>query len=468
MEFLKNTILTAVNIKTEDNFTDVREYKDYVRVETLSIVKAGVRDEVSAEIWTEAIQKALDENKNVYIPDMGKTIFVDEPIIMRSDYALKVAPNQVIALTPNTNLCLVRNENLIHGAKNAVSRINPDRNISVEGGIWTALEKENGNGRLLSDKKNPAQGAFSVMLFSNVENIVIKNTKFEESLSYAVQISNCEGFYISDIKFKSYHKDGIHVNGPVKYGVIQNLEGDDMGDDMIALNAWDWHASAMTFGSISHLYINNIKSTNNELRILPGQKLFDDGSSVDCDIHDCVFENLSGIYTYKLYAQPYYLNKIKGINDVSGSVGRLYNLYFKNIEFPSIAQFGFANLIAVRGLFEICADCENINIENVNVAEDIEKLLKKDISLVKVGPLSATLKYVPDDVTKWIEIFDSDAVCTVESICLKDITMGGKRVTMEDAAKAVRAIRLTVNEDYPNTIPKGGTGYGKIEKVEIM
>ena len=135
MEFLKNTILTAVNIKAEDNFTDVREYKDYVRVETLSIVKAGVRDEVSAEIWTEAIQKALDENKNVYIPDTGKTIFVDEPIIMRSDYALKVAPNQVIALTPNTNLCLVRNDNLIHGAKNAVSRINPDRNIYVEGGM---------------------------------------------------------------------------------------------------------------------------------------------------------------------------------------------------------------------------------------------------------------------------------------------------------------------------------------------
>ncbi len=468
MENLKKKIISKIKSNMPTEFVDVCKYKEYVTVKKLDVITDKVSQTVEAEIWTVAIQKALDENKCVCIPDMGKPIFVDSPIIMSSDYSLKVAQNQVIALTPNTNLCLIRNKNLIHGAKNSVSRVNPNINISVEGGIWTSLESGNGNGRLLSDKENPAQGAFAVMLFSNVEDVVIKNVSFRESQSYAVQISNCRGFYISDIKFESFHKDGIHVNGPIEYGVIQNLEGDDMGDDMIALNAWDWHSSAMTFGSISHLYINNIKSTNNELRVLPGQKVFDDCSFVDCDIHDCVFEKLSGIYTYKLYAQPYFLNEIKGLNDVSGTVGNLYNLYFKDIDFPWIAQFGFANLIAVKGLFEICADCRNINIENVNVIEDIDTLLEKDISLVKIGPLSATLKYVPDDASKWIEIFEPDAVCTVESIYIKNAVMGGKHISETDKDKAVRAIKLTVNEDYPNTIPKGGTGYGILKKADII
>ncbi len=467
MKTLKKQITDRIKTEIPCDHVSVLEYSDYVEKKVLQIFANGVCVSVEAEIWTEAINKALLEKKHVYIPDMNRTIYIDSSIIMRSDYSLKIAPEQVIALAPGTGLSLLRNENIIPGAKNAVSRINPDRNFSVEGGIWTALERENKNIDLRSERENPAQGAVAVMLISNAEDVVIKNVTFLEATAYAIEISNIEGFCISDITFKSFHRDGIHINGPSSYGMVRNLHGDDMGDDMVALNAWDWHCSAMTFGTIDHIYVSNIESTSNELRILPGQKIFDDGSRTECDIHHCVFENMSGIYTYKMYAQPFILNEICGLNDASGTVGNLYDLYFKNVEFPRIKEAGFGSIISVKGLFEICADCNNINIENVNVSEGMDELLQRDITLVKVGPLSATYKGGKDDPAKWGEVFDPNAVCTVDNLKIKNITYNRKPADISSREKIVRTIRLCVNKDYPNTTPRGGTGYGILKSVEI-
>lgn len=468
MEKLKQRILDRVNFSAPSGFVDVTKYSHLVKKEKTEIIKNGISEISDIEIWTDAINTALTECKKVFIPYMERPVFLDDSVIMKSGYGLKVDKKQVIALTPNTNVCMLRNENLISGVKCAVTLQNPDEDIYIEGGIWTSLEKENGNYHLLSHKNNPIEGVFTIMLFSNVRNIVFKDIEFTESSSYAIQLSNVEGFRVSDIRFLSYHKDGVHLNGPAKCGVIENLYGDNMGDDMVALNAWDWHSSAMTFGTISNVYINNVNSTNNEFRLLPGQKIFENGERTDCDILDCVVENIKGVYTYKLYAQPYYLNELKGISDVSGTVGKIENVYFNNIEFPRILQYGFSDIIAVRGLFEICADCDNINIENVSVCDSLPELLEKDISLVKVGPLSATYKLDDTDTSKWCELFEPDAVCTVKNISVKNAVMGGKKLLPSDKDLAIRAIKLSINENYPETTPKGGEGYGLIEKATLL
>ena len=467
MELIKKRILEKVKFETPSDFVSVLEYKNLVRTELMEIVTNGISETKEIEIWTDAIQMALNENKRAYIPDFGKRIYLDDSVVLKTGYAIKADKNQEIALTPDTNVCLLRNENIISGVDCPVALENPDEDIYIEGGIWTSLEEENGNALLLSHKENPIKGVFSIMLFSNVRNITFKNIQFTESPSYAIQLCNVENFNISDIRFFSYHKDGIHLNGPARFGVIENLYGDDMGDDMVAVNAWDWHSSAMSFGTISNVYINNINSTNNEFRLLPGQKIFENGERVDCDIRDLVIENVRGVYTYKLYAQPYYLNELEGINDVSGTVGVIENVYFKNIEFPRILQYGFADIIAVKGLFEICADCDNIFIEDVLVCDSCDELLNKDVTLVKVGPLSATYKLDEKDTSKWCELFEPDAVCTVKNIYIKNVVMGGEKLTESDASRVARAIKLTVNENYPVTIPKGGNGYGILEKVHM-
>ena len=54
------------------------------------------------------------------------------------------------------------------------------------------------------------------------------------------------------------------------------------------------------------------------------------------------------------------------------------------------------------------------------------------------------------------ELFDPDLICTAEDISFENVRFAGERCV--DESQLIRARHLTVNEDYPNTIPRGGTG----------
>ena len=236
---------------------------------------------------------------------------------------------------------------------------------------------------------------------------------------------------------------------------------------MVALNAWDWEGSTVTFGPIAHILVENVKSNINELRILPGQKVFPDGSKVDCDIKDCIFENITGVYTFKLYCQPNITNAIEGTDDTSGTVGTISNLFFKNITFDAVQNAGFSN-IPVGSLFEVCADCDGLYFEDISVEETQEKFAEKGLRFMNVGPLSATWKTnSSEDPAHWGEIFSPDAVCTVDHVEIKNLKFQSQK-EQPDADSLVHAVRLSINEDYPNTTPKGGTGCGIVKEVKII
>ena len=57
-------------------------------IKRISIV--GDWYEMSGEITRETIQKAIDENDNVYIPNIGKEIVLDEPIILSSNKHIRI------------------------------------------------------------------------------------------------------------------------------------------------------------------------------------------------------------------------------------------------------------------------------------------------------------------------------------------------------------------------------------------
>ena len=416
------------------------------------------------DVWTAAIQAAVDENDYVFIPDMGKTIYLDNPIYLGSNKHIKVEGMQKIALVAGTNTCMLRNKNIISGRDRAVTLSNPDTDISVEGGFWTVT----GNHKLRADKEDSIFGAWSVFIFSNVERITIKNLKIHDSHSYSVQICNCRDFYISDIEFVEAHRDGIHLNGPARYGIIQNLKGRDMGDDMVAFNAWDWNNSALCFGELSYIITRNLDSEDNEFRILPGEKLYDESENLDCDIYNCCFENIRGVYTFKLYGQPNISNAISKTNDVTGKLGDIYNLYFDNIVFPKIRTSGL-NALPVDGMFEICANCKDIYINGVTMETEPESMVGDGIKLIKVGPLSATWTNGSDNPEDWGEVFYPDAICEADGIYLSDVAFvkDGKRVNTTDLSLLTKTVALKINEDYPNTKPKGGTGFGTLKNCTV-
>ena len=123
MEKLKKEIFDKVKItrfKSAD-CTDVREYGHLVK----------------DNIWDNAINTAMKEKKRVYIPNIGKEILINSSIVMDDDCVLIVDKNQVIANTEENGLCMVVNSRIKDGAYNAVDRSDCNKNIYVEGGIWS-------------------------------------------------------------------------------------------------------------------------------------------------------------------------------------------------------------------------------------------------------------------------------------------------------------------------------------------
>lgn len=426
-------------------FVDIRDYAHLVGEDN---------------IWNKAIQTALEEKKNVYIPDLGKEILINESIYMDSNTNLKVDEQQVIRLVPGVATYMLRNRNILPGHHTQIGLTNPDENITVTGGIWKCPD----------NPKTTLNWCFcvtSAFAFSNAKYVNITNIRFWEVKPYSLMLSNIENFYVDNIRFDNCGNDGYHVDGPAKYGIARNMSGKSLGDDMIAILAWNWFNCGMANGMIEKIWVENVEGDNNEFRLLTGRRRYPDGTEHDCDIKDCVFENISGFYTYKLYYQPHYKNVIykNPRHDCAETVGRMDNIYFDGINIDRIKTSGYeAAGIPVYGLFDILADCENLNVENVRVGVSLKELDAQKVKFVNVGPISATFKYT-DDPANWGDYFDPDRCCTVDDITLRNITFRDEKIT--EAEKLVKETHQTINPDYPNTLPAGGTGFGTVKKVDV-
>ncbi|MBQ9757575.1 MAG: hypothetical protein IJW15_04065 [Clostridia bacterium] len=448
---------------------DIISVKNQILKSIKKVESPTVWHKMTVPINSETINAALKEHKAVKIPYIGEPITIDEPIIMESDNHLFVDEKQILRQQKDSETCMLRNKSIRDGALAPTDGKNRDRNISVEGGIWNFKTAQ----RCFTDKEKSMQGSLGILIFSGVERISLKNMKIfddpqigigDGDSSYAVQICDCCDFEIENIDFCANSRDGVHINGPANRGHVKHLRGAQMGDDMVALNAWDWDRSAITFGTIENIVVEDLESNGNELRLLPGQKVYE-SCRVDCDIRNCVLENISGIYTVKMYAQPNIDNAIdKSRHDVSGTVGNIYDVYFKDMTFSKVQPAGFHGL-PVKGFFEICADCHDVYMENIKVSNTFSDAIEKDLRFINVGPLSAVWTNDSENPDDWGEVFDPDAVCHIEDFYLENIHFEDGKV--DDKQKLTREVHMTVNENYPQTTPKGGTGYGTIGRVSV-
>lgn len=142
----------------------------------------------------------------------------------------------------------------------------------------------------------------------------------------------------------------------------------------------------------------------------------------------------------------------------------LKNIYFENIEFPEVASKVFSDL-PVGGLFEVCADTNDLYFNNIKIKNTVDDFKKMGVSVIKAGPLSATWKHAPENSDTWTEVFYPDDICTMKNTHIGKVEFTDKCATADDKEIVAKAIKLTVNSDYPKTTPKGGTGYGIIENI---
>ena len=421
---------------------------------------------MTGSIWSDAIECCLKENGSAFIPKMDTPIYIDRPIELESGNRLIVHAETVICLKIGAiGTCMVRNSNIVFSQDGPVEMCDgANKDILIEGGIWSDQNNE-GRGRGgLYDQKGSMPGSQGTFLLHNVSRIIVRDTCFRDCSAFAIQIGNATDFIIKNLKFDET-ADGVHVEGPSARGIIRHISG-KTNDDAVALNAWDWDSGSITFGSITDVLVEDIEEqpgyTWSELRLLPGTKVFPNGETLDCDIRRCMFRNIRGVHTFKMYDQP---NIAKPEKDFADPIGRMSDMFFTDIVVDGIRKSDYYDKSS-DGVFDICTDIDGISIRNVRFNYTPGE---GDMApyLVSVGPKALTWPKSKTPEDGWKEVFNPNANpvvrgLTVQSVYLPDPARPGAHVPCADITKLVNTRHLTLNPDFPNTMPRGGTGRGLV------
>ena len=414
-------------------------------------------------IWTKALQAALLEHEIVVIDPSDEVYYIDGTVLIPSDRHIE-AVGATIRLTPDCEVLMLRNEHTEDGTFAPIDTSACDRNISIHGGRWEESQtSRKGYGlsgryapRTPEEIRRPFYGVSACMLFNHAQGLTLTDMTFAHTAGFAVQMGDLENGVFENIGFESCYADGLHVNGGTENVYIRHVFG-EVGDDLVALNAYDWQDSSVNFGAIRGVWCEDLalspKSRYKALRIEPGIYAYADGTTVDCGIFDAVFKNIKGIRTFKLYFQtpPYLLDQ----KPEWGAAGSGDNLFFEDIAIDLCAPIdgfdAYRNGDPVRGhfaAFELCANIGYISFENIALTLYKERYPLSYLACV--GPKSV--------IYKGKEIFDPYISCRVETVEIKNVTVNGEKPS------DVSALVKTVTFDDVNA-DGFSTGRGEIGEI---
>ena len=434
----------------------------------LSAYRGLTKQTAEGTVWTEALQTALAEHTCIVIDPSDEVYYIDGTVRIPSNRHIE-AVGATVRLCKGCKVLMLRNEHTADGTHCPIGG-EGDQNISIHGGRWEeSHERRAGygtSGRYAEKDENgkrPFYGVSTCMLFNNIAGISLSDMTFAHTAGFAVQIGDIENAVFERISFDSCYADGIHVNGASRNLFLSHIEG-EVGDDLVALNAYDWQDSSVNFGEIrnvvcEHLYLS-ATSRYKAIRIEPGIYRYKDGSTVDCGIFDTVVRDVRGIRTFKLYLQtPQY--KLGELPEW-GRTGSVNNLFFEDIAIDLTApidNFGpYKEQDPVRGsfaAFEIGAMVGNIYFENIRLRLHRDEW--KYSYFLCVGPKSA---YVNGK-----EVFDPYLSCHAENLIFENIFEEGKPV--RDLLPLIREIEFNdVNADGFST-GKGTVGTVALDNIKL-
>jgi len=424
------------------------------------------RTESYGRVWTEALQAALLEHEVVVIEPSEDIYYIDNTVVIPSCRRIE-ALGAVVRLAPECEVLMLRNEHTKNGTHEAFDTSDRDRNISIRGGRWEeSRNKRAGYGasgryapKTADERERPFYGVSTCMFFNNIEGLTLCDMTFAKTAGFSVQTGDAKNCVFENIGFESCYADGLHVNGRTENLYIHHLFG-EVGDDLVALNAYDWQDSSVDFGPIRCVWCEDLtlseSSRYKAIRIEPGIYAYRDGSKVDCGLFDAVFKNIKGIRTFKLYFQtPQYSI---GKTPEWGDVGSADNLFFEDITIDLRSPIDgfdvYKESDPVRGsfaAFEIGANVGYISFENIDITLYKEKYPLS--YLVCVGPKSV--------VHNGKEVFDPYLSSGVDVISIKNLTVNGEKP--EDASAYVKTVAFDdVNGDGAST------GRGRVGEIRYL
>lgn len=400
--------------------------------------------------WTEALSQALKEHQIVVIPPSDDIYWLDGTVRIPSDRHIE-ASGATVRLVPEYPYIMLCNEHIHDGTGAPIDTSDRDRNISIHGGSWEESCSARGKRRLSSDKTS-FRGVQTCMLFNNLDGLTITDVTFSHATSFSVQIGDLADGVFENFKFISCFADGLHINGNCENIYVRNFSG-YVGDDLVALNMYDWIGSSINYGPARNIYCENIISTPDSkakaFRIQPGLFKYEDGTVIDCSINDVYIKHVKGIFEYKMYFQsPPYLLGNKPEGEGAGSAD---NLFLEDIEITAQRAWYPNESDPVRGhfgMFFINSDIRYLSLKNVRYTTD--ENTSPYTHLIAIGPMS----HLRNDR----EVFDPYISATLDTLELEDIFVNGERVT--DVNSILKIIEFNdINGDGHST------GKGNVEHM---
>lgn len=434
--------------KPEETFVDLTDYAH------LTVTAPD-----GATIWTKAFQQALLENRCIHIPAAAEPYWIDGTVIIPSNRTIWADPDAVIRQCPDVKVLMFRNAHTVDGTHYPPDTSLSDCNICITGGHWEeSYTQRAGYGRSgMYDENRSFFGVSTAFLFNNLENLCLRDLTFAHTAGFAIQLGQLKNALIENIAFEDCYADGVHVGGNSSNLVIRNIHG-QVGDDLVALNSYDWLNSSVTFGPMDTVLCETLRPSADgnyqAMRIETGIYTFDDGSKVDCSNSNLIVRDVQDIDAFKLYFQtPGYTI---GTEPERGDVGSGCNLFFEDMQIdlyqPADKMDPYLHSDPIRGnfgAFEINANLQNVHFRNISMT------LHKDrfpLSwFATVGPKSVV-------VNGNYEIFDPEFSSVVDGIFFRDITINGEPIT--DLAPYIQEVRFRdINGDGRSS------GAGTVNKI---
>ena len=380
--------------------------------------------------WGAALQRALDEHEIVVIP-AGARYWIEKSVVMPSNRRIE-AKGAEVALLPGVCTLLLRNAHAEDGTLSPIPRKVRGANVAVVGGRWIDwVPGRRGYGRTGRFNEGERRlgnfyGVSTLFYFGNVDGVTVRDATFVHTGGFAVQAGDATDLVFENIVFERCYADGLHLNGNLEGVLARNVRG-SVGDDLVALNAYDWLNSSVNFGPQRFVLCEDLELAGESgypaIRILPAVFRYRDGSEVDCAISDVIFRRVKGITTFKMYLQtpPYRI----GEAPEWGKVGSGGNLFFEDsaidLKGPIDALPEYVKGDPVRGhfgVFEFGANLTSVYLRNLEVTFHADRYPTSH--LMTVGPKSS----VPGKKRER-EVFDPYLSCRVGRVVLDGVRVRG-------------------------------------------
>ena len=409
-------------------------------------------------VWTHALQAAVSEHEIVVIPASDKPYYIDKSVRIPSNRHIIAQDGAKIRLTDTTRVLMVRNESTADGT-HAPIKGNKDTNITIEGGLWEDwCEHRMGYGASgMYDEERSFFGVSTYMLFNNIENLTLKNMTFKRCGGFAVQLGDAKNVIIENIRFIECFADGIHINGNTENIYVKDVRG-EVGDDLVALNMYDWQNSSVNFGPCNNVICEDLELSESShykaIRIETGIYTYSDGSRIDCSLSNAILRRIKNIKTFKLYCQtpPYGI----GEQPENADVGSGDNIFLEDIKIdldsPIDPLDEYMTSHPIKGSiagFELGLNVKSLYIRNIDITLHRDKYPMSYLACI--GPKSSRLK-------DGREIFDPYFTSVAENVYFEGITINGAR-----PEKIEPYIKEIVFDNLYDDIPS--TAYGKIKNI---